>query len=149
MIKSGITDIENIDFTMLSKDEMNSMQKSCWYALDRIQAESERRDSERNDLKSYLIDDRLYYAEAVLEGKFFINPALPKRFYDYKSKTLIEIHRWRARPYIDFYDSEYTVYCFDSVEDWERPSSWGCFSTLDEAMSCISERITDPAWKRM
>jgi hypothetical protein len=39
--------------------------------------------------------------------------------------------------------TKYTVQCLDGGA-WDRPTMWGTFSTLDEAIDCCS---TGPAWR--
>jgi hypothetical protein len=90
-------------------------------------------------------------AEQVIDG-IPVNPVLPVAFYD----TPIEARpasqdAWWDRPYVITVPNEhwpqgvrFDTYCLDGGA-WDRPTAWGKFGTLEEAIACAK---TGPAWRR-
>lgn len=86
-----------------------------------------------------------------------INPVLPKNFSNTPNGARPASHlRWWNRPFIQTYTTDdmcrtdadrarwlkawpsgtrYDVRCLDGGA-WDRPTCWGMFNTLDEAMQC-------------
>jgi hypothetical protein len=102
-----------------------------------------------------------------------INPRLPRNFDNTPNESRPASHqRWWDRPFIqtytwddmvnptsseeakanqrrDWFESwpsgvRYDVRCLDGGA-WDRPTCWGCFATLEEAIACAA---TGPAWRR-
>jgi hypothetical protein len=93
--------------------------------------------------------------KAFSETSYPINPPLPERFY---STAHDERPHWQKeylwdRPYIEVTEfsgkpeieqewlevwpsgKRYDVSCLDGGA-WDRPTSWGMFTTIDEALKC-------------
>jgi hypothetical protein len=90
-------------------------------------------------------------AEQVVEG-IPVNPVLPKRFWDMANEARPAGHlRWWGVPFIRTEANEhwpggirYDTYCLDGGA-WDRPTAWGKFGTLAEAVRCAQE---GPVWRR-
>jgi hypothetical protein len=85
-----------------------------------------------------------------------INPVLPADFGNTNNDDRPDRHRvWWDVPYIEVYESNhpkfveawpegarYDVRCLDGGA-WDRPTCWGMFATLEEALACAGK---GPAW---
>ena len=102
-------------------------------------------------------------AEKVVDG-IPVNPMLPKRFDGTPNEARPASHlRWWGVPYVRIYPcphaegSEYLerwleawpsgtrfdTYCLDGGA-WDRPTAWGKFGTLEEAIQCAKD---GPVWR--
>ena len=99
-------------------------------------------------------------AEQIIDG-IPVNPVLPKHFFNTDNAKRPNSPWWNV-PFVKVYpcpwasDSEhlagwleawpsgtrYDVYCLDGGA-WDRPTSWGKFATLEEAIQCAQE---GPEW---
>jgi hypothetical protein len=88
-------------------------------------------------------------AEDVAAG-ILINPLLPEGFYStpVAERSQAHMERWYQAPFIlhTVWDTElsptghqYEVYCLDE-NAMDRPSIWGVFVTLEEALMCAMNR---------
>ena len=103
-------------------------------------------------------------AEQVVDG-IPVNPVLPKRFDGTPNEARPASHlRWWGVPYVRIYPcpsaegsehlakwleawpsgTRFDTYCLDGGA-WDRPTAWGKFGTLEEAIACAK---TGPAWRR-
>lgn len=85
--------------------------------------------------------------------KILLNPKLPGNFYSLaiEERSKKELELWEGHPYIESEpnaawpsETRYTVHCLDGGA-WDRPTTWGWFDTLDEAMECVEK---GPVWRR-
>ena len=88
-----------------------------------------------------------------------INPELPANFSSTANETRPPRHRqWWDVPYIEVYhddhpqfvqhwkgNTRYDVRCLDGGA-WDRPTCWGMFSTLEEALACCGK---GPSWMQI
>lgn len=74
-----------------------------------------------------------------------INPKLPAKFFFTTNEDRPKSHQkyWNL-PFIIVNDSNYQVFCLDGGA-WDRPTMWGYYKTLDEALNCAK---TGPAWRK-
>jgi hypothetical protein len=106
------------------------------------------------------VDNTQYQAENYVNG-IFINPVLPDNFWTepMENRTPEHMKHWENMPFIvtDNYQSvnndaykhqwfkafptgtAYRVYCLDGGA-WDRPTNWGEFGTLDQALDFIKGR---------
>lgn len=100
-------------------------------------------------------------AEQVIEG-IPVNPVLPKRFYGTDNRKRPNSPWWHV-PYVRITScpfeegsehlakwleawpsgNRFDVYCLDGGA-WDRPTAWGKFGTLEEAVRCAR---VGPAWR--
>jgi hypothetical protein len=69
--------------------------------------------------------------ERVIAG-IAINPVDPPGVCDPIRRSSVEIALWRGRPYVVGRDGAWVVWCLQFPTD--RPTVWGTFSTLDDAV---------------
>ena len=75
-----------------------------------------------------------------------VDPKLPRAFWTTANERRPLSHgRWWYRPFVRSCQSEawpgglrFDVYCLDGGA-WDRPTVWGCFGSLEEAVSCARE----------
>jgi hypothetical protein len=102
---------------------------------------------------TYDVDRSVYQAEDAIEG-FLINPKFPAKFNSTANDARPKAHQkfWNL-PYIESFESAdpkavegkvYQVHCLDGGA-WDRPTMWGGFFTLMEAVECCK---TGPAWRK-
>ena len=80
-----------------------------------------------------------------------VNPVLPEGFWDRDNARRPAGHaRWRNRPFVltvlnDAWPGgfRFDTYCLDGGA-WDRPTAWGKFGTLEEAIACAKH---GPAWR--
>lgn len=104
-------------------------------------------------------DGTKYQAESVErfehDGKRYavlINPVLPNDFYtDEAGKYGDERSKWYGLAYIDRAENvwfpsgeRFMVHCRDGG-CWDRPTMWGAYGTLAEALECVR---LGPEWRR-
>ena len=103
-------------------------------------------------------------ADRVIDG-IPVNPVLPKRFDGTPNEARPASHlQWWGVPYVRIYPCpyeagseylarwlvawptgiRYDTYCLDGGA-WDRPTAWGKFGTLAEAVRCAQE---GPVWRR-
>lgn len=90
-------------------------------------------------------------AEKTIEG-IPVNPVLPKRFWDTDNERRPASHeKWWFQPFVmtvpnEFWEGgvRFDTWCLDGGA-WDRPTAWGKFGTLEEAIRCAHE---GPAWRR-
>ncbi|BDU74893.1 hypothetical protein [Mesoterricola silvestris] len=90
-------------------------------------------------------------AEKIIDG-IPINPVLPKRFWDTDNQRRPASHHpWWFLPFVITGPNEawaggvrFDTWCLDGGA-WDRPTCWGKFGTLEEAVQCAQE---GPAWRR-
>lgn len=88
-----------------------------------------------------------------------VNPRLPRNFGCTPNDSRPESHqKWWGRPYIETFTDDdnpkwreywpsgvrYDVRCLDGGA-WDRPTCWGGFATLEEALECAG---TGPVWRK-
>src|SRR5262245_42327087 len=114
-------------------------------------------------------DGTTFVARERISG-VFVDPELPDKFGDTPNEARPPSHtKWWDRPYIETFTWEkmawptateqdratwfqswpsgtrYDVCCLDGGA-WDRPTSWGSFATLEEAIACASG--PGPSWRR-
>ena len=105
-------------------------------------------------MKTFVIGKTEFLAENRF-GNVLINPKLPKNFEctDNQKRPAEQLKKWWGRPYleVEMEDPEqwpdgvfYSVYCLDGGA-WDRPTLWGRFESLDEALQCVER---SPAWRK-
>jgi hypothetical protein len=105
-------------------------------------------------MKTFVIGKTEFLAEGRF-GNVLINPKLPKNFEctDNQKRSAVQLSKWWGRPYleVEIEDPEqwpegvrYSVSCLDGGA-WDRPTLWGCFESLDEALQCVER---GPAWRK-
>jgi hypothetical protein len=80
-----------------------------------------------------------------------VNPVLPKGFWNMANERRPRSHnQWWGEPFVVIVPNEawpgglrYDTYCLDGGA-WDRPTAWGKFGTLEEAIACAKE---GPAWR--
>ena len=90
-------------------------------------------------------------AEKTIEG-IPVNPMLSKRFWDTDNEKRPASHaKWWDRPFVRTEENEFwpqgtrfDTYCLDGGA-WDRPTAWGWFGTLEEAIQCAKD---GPTWRR-
>jgi len=90
-------------------------------------------------------------AEQVIDG-IPVNPVLPKRFWDTDNQRRPRSHEaWWDRPFVVTAVNamwpqglRFDTYCLDGGA-WDRPTGWGKFGTLEEAIACAK---AGPAWRQ-
>jgi hypothetical protein len=73
-----------------------------------------------------------------------VDPKLPEGFWSTPNEGRPARHaRWWGRPFIRTYPHaawpqgvRFDVYCLDGGA-WDRPTAWGWFGTLEEAIRCV------------
>lgn len=107
-------------------------------------------------MPTYFYDDNKsvkFHAENVVDG-ILINPKLPAKFWSTANEDRPESHQkfWNL-PYIESFDCDdpkaikgkvFHVCCLDGGA-WDRPTMWGGFFTLAEAVDCAK---TGPEWRK-
>jgi hypothetical protein len=82
-------------------------------------------------------------------GRVPVNPTLPEHFGDTANEKRPQSHMaWWGVPYVEIYEDDhpkfvehwkgtvrYDVRCLDGGA-WDRPTCWGMFATLAEAVAC-------------
>lgn len=97
-------------------------------------------------MKTFVIGKIEFLAENRF-GNVLINPKLPKNFEctDNQKRPAEQLEKWWGRPYLEreIEDPEqwpdgvfYRVYCLDGGV-WDRPTLWGRFGSVHEALQCI------------
>ena len=89
-------------------------------------------------------------AEKVING-IPVNPVLPKHFWDMDNALRPASHaKWWGVPFIRTVPHElwpqgvrFDTHCLDGGA-WDRPTAWGKFATLEEAIRCALE---GPVWR--
>lgn len=105
-------------------------------------------------MKTFVIGKIKFLAENRF-GNVLINPKLPKNFEctDNQKRPAEQLEKWWGRPYlkVEIEDPEqwpegvrYSVRCLDGGA-WDRPTLWGCFESLHEALQCVER---GPAWRK-
>ena len=99
-----------------------------------------------------------FACDKIVEG-IAINPKLPANFDSTANESRPDRHRaWWDVPYIEIYhedrpsfvahwkgNTRYDVRCLDGGA-WDRPTCWGMFSTLEEALACTRK---GPSWREV
>lgn len=109
---------------------------------------------ENPNMKTFVIGKTKFQAENCFDC-VLINPKLPKNFEctDNQKRPAAQRNKWWGRPYIEveIEDPEqwpesvyYSVYCLDGGA-WDRPTFWGRFGSLHEALQCVEH---GPAWRK-
>lgn len=94
----------------------------------------------------------------AVEAGFAVNPVLPKAFSDTANEARPERHMvWWDVPFIETAtgddpawvahwkgNTRYDVRCLDGGA-WDRPTCWGMFATLAEAVQCAK---SGPVWRK-
>jgi len=88
-------------------------------------------------------------AERIVDG-VPVNPVLPRRFWDTDNRRRPR-SPWWDRPFVRTEPNEhwpgglrFDTCCLDGGA-WDRPTVWGAFGTLEEAIRCARE---GPAWRQ-
>ena len=100
--------------------------------------------------------------QTVVDG-VLVNPVLPKNFDDTRNEDRPESHqKWWNLAYIETEIREegntewrkiwpsgvrYSVYCLDGGA-WDRPTLWGAFATVEEAVRCAKGGIARRSFNR-
>jgi len=110
-------------------------------------------------MNTYKLSGQRFHAEGLIPlpgsttEKILLNPKLPEHFYNLaiEDRSDEELELWEGHPYIkseanDAWPSGtiYKVHCLDGGAR-RRPTTWGWFNTLDEAVECVEE---GPVWRR-
>ena len=90
-------------------------------------------------------------AEKFIDG-IPVNPKIPKGFWDLDNALRPASHApWWFQPFVLTVPNDlwvggirYDTYCLDGGA-WDRPTNWGKFGTLEEAIPCAWE---GPVWRR-
>lgn len=130
----------------LDLNELEIMRERARHFLSRVQFQVELKNSTARPLSRFTFQESgfVFYAEKVEDG-VLINPALPPNFgnRDISTRPSEELERWSCRPYIETREvpsgTRYIVHCLDGGA-CDRPTDWGSFASLNDAMVCISER---------
>lgn len=130
----------------LDLNELEIMRERAHHFLSRVQFQVELKNSTARPLSRFTFQESgfVFYAEKVEDG-VLINPALPPNFgnRDISTRPSEELERWLCRPYIETREvpsgTRYIVHCLDGGA-WDRPTDWGSFASLNDALVCISER---------
>jgi hypothetical protein len=96
-------------------------------------------------MKTFVIGKTKFLAENRF-GNVLIDPELPENFgcTDNQKRSAEQLDKWWGRPYLELEieDPEqwpdgvfYRVYCLDGGA-WDRPTLWGRFESLHEALQC-------------
>lgn len=90
------------------------------------------------------IDNTEYHAQDYVNG-IFINPVLPENFWTepLENRTVEHMKHWEDMPFILIEDGFYKIYALDGGA-WDRPSLWGGFNTIEEAIACCTN---GPVWR--
>lgn len=123
-------------------------------------------------LQTFTVSGHRFQAEQLIDGWILVNPKLPRNFAFTANEDRPPSHqkfwhlpfieeysdipypRSKSREEIEKFHSEwlaawpsgirYDVRCLDGGA-WDRPTWWGGFATLDEAIACCTE---GPSWDR-
>lgn len=100
-----------------------------------------------NNLKTFVYVGNaadVFKAEDEIDG-ILINPWLPANFFDTANEDRPKSHQkfWYL-PFILVDDGRMDVCCLDGGA-WDRPTIWGFFHTIEEALNCAK---TGPGWRK-
>jgi hypothetical protein len=90
-------------------------------------------------------------AQQIIDG-IPVNPQLPRHFWNTDNERRPASHdAWWYRPFVLVVPHElwpqgtrFDTYCLDGGA-WDRPTGWGKFGTLEEALQCAKD---GPAWRK-
>lgn len=105
-------------------------------------------------MKTFILNKIKFQAENCCDG-VLINPKLPKNFHctNNEERPAAQRKKWWERSFIEVTITDhdlwpegvkYDVRCLDG-EVRDRPSNWGCFGSMHEALHCVER---GPAWRK-
>lgn len=128
------------DLALLDLDALDAIQRSARRTLEAVEQHLERINSGRADLQEFQLGELVFYAVELIDG-VLVDPALPVGFdtTNHLLRGEVQRSRWWDRPFIERTGADYEVRCLDGTAP-DRPSIWGVFGSMDEALICAVNR---------